>query len=67
MKRVSRAYKPTLKQKKLIASKGLDARDWLVLEETESELRLVHKRSGSSRRIKKSPTGAATLGGRVRK
>lgn len=51
----SRATKPTLAQKKLIRSEGLDAGDWLVLWENHSILQIVHRTSGSSRSIRKSP------------
>lgn len=51
----SRATKPTLAQKKLMTAAGLVAKNWLVLEEDEKELRLVNRLSGISRTVKKSP------------
>lgn len=51
----SRATKPTLAQKKLMTAAGLVAKNWLVLEEDEKELRLVNRLSGTSRTVKKSP------------
>lgn len=49
----SRAQKPTLKQKKLIAEAGLKVETWLVIYEDTEELRLVSRTSGKTRRIKK--------------
>lgn len=50
---MSRAVKPTYKQKKIIRGKDLDERNWLVVKETETELKIVNKGSGSTRTIKK--------------
>lgn len=49
----SRASKPTRAQKILMSSKGLIPQNWLVIGETEGELRLVSRGSGRSRTIKK--------------
>ena len=49
----SKAVKPTLAQKKYISAAGLNARDWLVLDEAAEEMRLVHKGTGKSRIIMK--------------
>ena len=49
----SRASKPTLDQKKLIAGEGLNPRDWLVLRDMEYSLMLVHRSSGESRVVVK--------------
>lgn len=50
----SRATKPTRSQKVLMAKAGLVVVNWLVLRETEAELRLVSRGSGVRRTIKKS-------------
>lgn len=50
----SRAKRPTLKQKKLIADAGLRVDTWLVIHEDDEELRLVNRGSGKTRRIKKA-------------
>lgn len=44
----SKAKKPTLDQKKHISAAGLNARDWLVLNETPEDMKLVHKGTGRS-------------------
>lgn len=49
----SKAVKPTLAQKKYISAAGLNARDWLVLDEAAKEMKLVHKGTGKSRIIMK--------------
>ena len=49
----SRAKNPTLAQKKLISAAGLVARNWYAISETDTELHLVHKGTGKSRKIKK--------------
>ena len=49
----SRAKKPTLDQKKVIARDGLNPRDWLVLREMEYSMILVHRSSGESRIVVK--------------
>lgn len=54
----SRAQRPTLKQKKLIADAGLKVETWLVIHEDAGELLLVSRTSGITRHIKKSPTRA---------
>lgn len=51
----SRAVKPT--KKVLISAAGLVVRNWLALSDTETELRLVSRRSGATRVIKKEPAG----------
>lgn len=50
----SRATKPTRNQKQLMGKAGLVVRNWLVLEETKTELRLVSRGAGVRRTIKKS-------------
>ena len=47
----SKAKKPTLDQKKLIAEKKLDPRDWLVLRDMPNSMVLVHRTSGESRTV----------------
>lgn len=49
----SRARKPTRQEKTLITAAGLVARNWYVIQNTDTELRLVNKGSGKSRTIKK--------------
>lgn len=58
----SRAVKPTRDQKERISAAGLEPRSWLVLEETPEELRLVSRRSGANRVIKKAPPAWAGQG-----
>ena len=58
----SRAVRPTLAQKKLMAEAGLVPRNWLVLRDDATELRLVSRASGRSRSIKKSPSPASKRG-----
>ena len=58
----SRAAKPTRDQKALISAAGLEPRSWLVLEETPEELRLVSRRTGATRVIKKAPPARAGQG-----
>lgn len=50
----SKAKKPTLAQKKIIAAAGLTVKNWLVLKETDEELHLVSKGAGRTRKVKKS-------------
>lgn len=52
----SRATKPTRNQKVLMSKAGLMVNNWLVLEETIMELRLVSRGAGMRRSIKKGPT-----------
>lgn len=54
----SRAMKPTRNQKELMSKAGLVVNNWLVLEETKTELRLVSRGAGVRRTIKKSLTNA---------
>lgn len=54
----SRATKPTRSQKIIMGKSGLVVNNWLVLEETKTELRLVSRGAGISRTIKKSLTNA---------
>ena len=44
---MKRARRPTRAQKILISGYGLDPAEWLVLEHTEQELRLIRKRDES--------------------
>lgn len=50
----SRATKPTRSQKIIMGKSGLVVNNWLVLEETKTELRLVSRGAGIRRTIKKS-------------
>lgn len=54
----SRVMKPTRNQKALMSKAGLAVNNWLVLEETKTELRLVSRGAGMRRTIKKSLTNA---------
>ncbi len=54
----SRATRPTRDQKIRIAAAGLDARNWLVIADTEVGLHLVHRRTGTSRKLKKDSAAA---------
>lgn len=58
----SRATKPTRDQKTLISAAGLEVRSWLVLAKTPEELRLVSRRTGANRVIKKAPPARAGQG-----
>ena len=58
----SREARPTGDQKMLIDSAGLEARSWLVLAKTPEELRLVSRRTGANRVIKKAPPARAGQG-----
>lgn len=49
----SNTTKPTRSQKILMDKSGLIVRNWLVLQETDSELKLVSRATGRSRTIKK--------------
>lgn len=49
----TKAEKPTQKQKVHISAAGKDPRDFLVLQETETELKLAHRGDGSVITIKK--------------
>lgn len=51
----SRATMPTEEQRKLMASRGLVTGCWLVIKDSERELRLVHRFSGSTWKIRKRP------------
>lgn len=54
----SGALKPTRNQKALMSKADLVVNNWLVLEETKTELRLVSRGAGVRRTIKKSLTNA---------
>lgn len=45
--------KPTLAQKKIMASAGLEWKTWNVAEENENQLVLISKKSGRKRVIEK--------------
>ena len=53
----SRAVRPTREQKILMAAAGLVIKNWLVLSDTASELRVVSRGSGRVRTIKKDLPG----------
>lgn len=52
----SRATMPTKEQQRLIASRGLVASCWLVIGDSDQELRIVHRFSGSTWKIRKNST-----------
>lgn len=58
----NKVVKPTLVQKKLISAAGLVVRNWLVLRETDEELRIVNRTSGRFKSIKKSPAPGSRRG-----
>ena len=58
----SREARPTGDQKMLIDSPGREVRSWLVLAKTPEELRLVSRRTGANRVIKKAPPARAGQG-----
>ncbi len=58
----SKAMMPTREQQDLMESHGLIASCWLVIRDSERELQLVSRLSGSTRRIKKRPSPASCRG-----
>lgn len=58
----NKAVKPTLAQKKLMSEAGFIINNWLVMSETDEELRLVSQNSGRFRSIKKSPVQGSRRG-----
>lgn len=48
-----RAVKPTRAQKIFIEKRKLDSRNWLILEDTNTHMKIAHKGSGSVRTLKK--------------
>ncbi len=48
-----KAAKPTYRQKKYISAAAVPVRDWLVLEESDDRLRLVHRGTGKTRIVMK--------------
>lgn len=50
---MSRAIRPTYRQKKIMDKQGLVVGNWLVSKETETELKLVSKANGKTRTLKK--------------
>ena len=53
MSKTNRLKNPTRKQKEIIASAGLDWKNWHVYEEDESSLIVISKRSGRRRTLSK--------------
>ena len=51
---MSRALRPTYRQKLILDKQKLNVKDWLVSKETSTELKIVNKDSGRTRTIKKS-------------
>ena len=49
----SRGKRPTDEQAMIIAKNGLLVKDWLVLWESVDKMCLVHRGTGTSRRIEK--------------
>lgn len=50
---MSRAKKPTLKEKKEMVEAGLIWKNWLVLEFGETTMKLVNRASGKIRKVKR--------------
>lgn len=48
-----RKKKPTLAQKKLLKSKGLNLANWLVTSEDSISIRIIHRESQNIREIRK--------------
>lgn len=48
---MKRGKKPTLRQKKAIASSNLNPNNWLVSRVTTGRLHLVHRYTGSQRAV----------------
>lgn len=44
---------PTRKQKKFLKEKGLNYENWLVCKETQNEMTIEHRHTGTVRRINK--------------
>lgn len=51
---MSRALRPTYRQKQIMDKQELNVKDWLVSKETSTDLKIVNKASGRTRTIKKS-------------
>lgn len=62
---MGRAMKPTLRQKKFLTAAGLEARDYLILDDVGDVLIVVHKTDGRRRVVQK--TNTALPDGRKRK
>ena len=43
--------KPTVRQRKFIQSKGLNAENWLVVKDTSEEMTIVNRYSDSTTRV----------------
>ena len=52
-----RGTKPTLRQAKLITKMGLRYKNWLVLQDTSTYMKIVHRLSGQKRTIDKVKDG----------
>ena len=48
---IKNGKKPTREQRKLIERWKLDARDWLVVKDTSTELVIVHRHSDKTVRV----------------
>ena len=48
-----RGTNPTVRQKKMISTMGLDYRNWLVQKDTSAQLQIVHRHTGTVRVIEK--------------
>lgn len=58
----SKATMPTNEQRELMESQGLIANCWLVIGDSDRELQLVSRLSGSTRRVKKVPLAGKLQG-----
>lgn len=45
--------KPTARQKQLMTDEGLDCREWLVTKDTPGMMEIVHRESGTIKKIGK--------------
>ncbi len=48
---MKRAKKLTRKMKEIISANGLVPDNWLLIEQTEFYLKIIHKTSGKTRRV----------------
>lgn len=49
-----RGTKPTVRQAKLITKMGLQYKNWLVLQDTSTYMKIIHRVSGQKKTINKT-------------
>jgi len=54
-----RGTKPTVRQAKLITKMGLQYKNWLVMQDTSTYMKIMHRISGQKRTINKMAGGEA--------